>query len=80
MSMLRTYIDDVMKDRGLSRQARLANLREYLKVVPIGQLEIAISDLTDVKQLRILWEAGLKPPLNDEVLRRHEELTARRGE
>jgi len=80
MSMLRMYIRRTIEEKGLSRQTCLMNLRNYLNTTRLPELEIAINDIDSFEQLRILWEAGLRTPLQDAVLRRHTELTARRGE
>lgn len=80
MSMLIHYIRRVKEGRGLERQANLSNLRNYIKTTNDDWLIDAIDNIGRIDFLNILWEAGLRPDLQRAVLRKHTELTQRRGE
>jgi hypothetical protein len=69
------YIDRVMTSQGLARQTALALLRWYLKTCPPDVFKDDVQKIQDVKKLKILWEAGLKPEQQTIVLKRYDELT-----
>lgn len=78
MSMLEYYTHQVATTKGLTHQAYLRTLRSYLNYTPLKDLLFAITRINKIEQLKALWEAGLTSPLQEAVLRRHEELTTRR--
>lgn len=78
MSMLTRYIKECKETRGIYHMFALRTLRRYLKSEPEEHLIDAISEITNDASLRILVEAGLKPPLMAAILRRSEELRLRR--
>ncbi|MEM2447264.1 MAG: hypothetical protein QW734_11480 [Candidatus Bathyarchaeia archaeon] len=72
---LEVYIDRVMASQGLARQTALALLRWYIKTCPPDVFEDCVKAIQDIKKLKILWEAGLKPEQQKIVLKRYDELT-----
>ena len=80
MSYLEEYTWRILQTQGLLRQRNLAILRNYIGTTPEDQLIFAINRINMQEQLKILWEAGLHLPLQDAVLRRQQELIARRRE
>lgn len=78
MSALRTLIHDVAISRGATRQRILYILRRYIKGQSDDDMKAAIKRITDIRNLKILWEAGLNAELQQAVAVREEELQKRR--
>ena len=78
MSMLEAYARRVLETKGLEHQIALSILRDYMKVTPIEELIAQIDTIYDTDVLKALWEAGLRKPLMDAVIRRIEILQGRR--
>lgn len=78
MSAIEIYLKEIAKSRGLTRQGKLNNLRDYLKRTRIEEQIKGIKRITDIKLLRILWEAGLGIDMQKAVTARIEELARRR--
>ena len=78
MSMLEAYARRVLESKGLEHQIALSILRDYMKVTPIEELIAQIDTIYDTDVLKALWEAGLRKPLMDAVIRRIEILQGRR--
>lgn len=78
MSMLTRYVKRCKETRGIYHMMAVKTLRAYLKSEPEESLIGAILEITNDASLRILVEAGLKPPLLAAALRRSEELRLRR--
>lgn len=78
MSALPIYLKQLKERKRLRRQYVLQNLRSYLREMSDEDLTAAIQRLTDINDLKLLWEAGLRAPLQRAVSVRIEELTRRR--
>lgn len=79
MSALELYLKEITKRRRIRRQWALQNLRTYIKQTSDEELTIHIKRITNLNHLKILWEAGLRTPLQRAVSVRIEELARRRG-
>jgi hypothetical protein len=78
MSALEIYCTEIISSRGILRQRRLRNLRQYLKTADLQTLIDAIQKTSNPQHLKILWEAGLESNLQAAVERRMLELGKRR--
>jgi len=78
MSALVIYIEGVQAEMGLRRQERLRALRWYIRQTTTEEIKHAVNLITDINKLKILWEAGLNPDLQEMVLRRVRDLSERR--
>ena len=78
MTMLEEYARRVVESKGLEHQINLSILRNYMRTTPVEQLMAEVDAIYDMDILRALWEAGLRQPLYDYVLRRIEILQGRR--
>ena len=79
MSYLEEYTWRTLNTRGLLHQRNLEILRNYIKTTPEDDLIYAINRINRIEQLKTMWEAGLKIRIQQAVLRRVEEIKARRG-
>ena len=79
MSALEMFIKGVEENKGIIRQRRLINLRIYIKESTDAELIRVIRRMTNKVHLKILWEAGLRQPLQKAVGTRYHELTTRRS-
>lgn len=78
MTLLQSYIRNVMEAQGLVHKARILGLRSYLKSIDINDFKQQVVLIDDEKELKTLWEAGLDKYQQAFVLRRTEELATRR--
>lgn len=78
MSALELYLKEITKRRRIRRVWALQNLRSYMKQTSDEELILHIKRITSLNWLKILWEAGLRTPLQRAVSVRIEELTRRR--
>ena len=78
MTLLEAYARRVLESKGLQHQVALSILRDYMRSQPVEKLIAEIDAIYDLDVLRALWEAGLRRPLYDHVIRRIEILTGRR--
>jgi len=79
VTLLQSYVNNVQEAQGLVHKARIQGLRSYLKSITIEDFKRQVVLMTDEKDLKTLWEAGLDKYQQQFVLRRVEELAARRG-
>lgn len=79
MSELIYYARRVAETRGFEHLACLEALRTYMRHHEERLLLQAVTQISEPKHIRALWEAGLPPRMQEAVLRRYEELELRRG-
>ena len=79
MSALELYLKEITKRKRIRRVWALQNLRSYMKQTSDEELTLYIKRMTNLDWLKILWEAGLRTPLQRAVSIRIEELARRRG-
>jgi len=78
VSQLGYYARRVAESVGMEHQIVLRNLRAYIKQTPERELLEAIQVISSPSELRALWEAGLNAALQEAVLKRYDEIVARR--
>ena len=78
LNRLAYYANRVVTTGGLEHQIMLLALRGYIKETPEEELLKSIKETYRSEQLRAMWEAGLNATLQQAVLAREEELSARR--
>lgn len=78
MTQVQYYARRVAKSRGWEHSACLRTLRDYLRHTPPADFASAVEYIVEDALLKALWEAGLNSDMQNVVLRRLEELKARR--
>ena len=77
-NQLSYYARQVADAKGLKHQMMVMNLRIYINSTLESQLVEQIEVIYRSDELKALWEAGLNTTLQDAVMKRLEELKARR--
>jgi len=80
VSAITLYIKEIKTRKRLRRQYALQNLREYMRSVKEEDIAKEIMRMTDINDIKILWEAGLTQILQKAASTRIEELIKRRSE
>jgi len=80
MSLLNDMTRVAAETKGLEHKMHIQSLRDYIKSRTTREMLGDIRYIYRQDQLRVLWEAGLNLELQQAVLRRLEELAARRTE
>ena len=80
MSILNDLTRRAAETTGLGHKMIIQGLRDYIKTRTTREMLGDIRYIYRQDQLRALWEAGLSSELQQAVLRRLEELAARRTE
>lgn len=67
----------VVELKGLAHNLALRGLRQYLKEHRDDEMVREISDIIEAPLLRALWEAGLRAPFQEAVMKQLEKIEKR---
>ena len=74
---LRNEAIRVVELKGLAHNLALRGLRQYLKEHRDDEMVREISDIIEAPLLRALWEAGLRAPFQEAVMKQLEKIEKR---